>query len=203
VTVRLNPASVRILTMNGKPFKLPKNLQSIRRPGFVKCWDVQISGQTEPAVAGRLCVIHKSQEAIALAQMTLRRRANKHGEELQPQTLEYAKYVMLFSTFPESSFADTDILEWYRIRWQVELVFKRFKSIAGLGHLPKYDEQTAKAWLYVLKDYNVMSTADRERQAQAFYDKFGDTTVRSTVLKLAATVGMYTVAIAGISAALH
>jgi len=110
---------------------------------------------------------------------------------------------MLFSTFPESSFADTDILEWYRIRWQVELVFKRFKSIAGLGHLPKYDEQTAKAWLYVLKDYNVMSTADRERQAQAFYDKFGDTTVRSTVLKLAATVGMYTVAIAGISAALH
>jgi len=148
VTVRLNPASVRILTMDGKPFELPKNLQSIRRPGIVKSWDVQISGQTEPAVAGRLCVIHKSQEASALAQKKLRRRANKHAEELQPQTLEYAKYVMLFSTFPKSSFADTDILEWYRVRWQVELVFKRFKSIAGLGHLPKYDQQSAKAWLY-------------------------------------------------------
>jgi hypothetical protein len=32
--------------------------------------------------------------------------------------------------------------------WQIELVFKRFKSIAGLGHLPKHDDQSSKAWLY-------------------------------------------------------
>jgi hypothetical protein len=55
----------------------------------------------------------------------------------------------------------------------------------------------------VIKDYNVMSTADRDRQEQAFYDKFGDTTLKSTVLKLAAAVGLYAVAMAGISAALH
>ena len=148
VTVRLNPASVRIMAEDGKSFPLLKNLRTIRRPGIVKSWNVHISGQTEPVVTGRLCVVHKSQEAIALAQKKLRRRANKHGEELQPETLEYAKYMMLFSTFPTASFADTDILEWYRARWQVELVFKRFKSIAGLGHLPKYDDQSAKAWLY-------------------------------------------------------
>jgi hypothetical protein len=40
------------------------------------------------------------------------------------------------------------VLQWYRIRWQVELVFKRFKSLAQLGHLPKYDDESAKAWLY-------------------------------------------------------
>ena len=40
------------------------------------------------------------------------------------------------------------VLEWYRVRWQVELVFKRFKSTAGLGHLPKYEEHSARAWLY-------------------------------------------------------
>ena len=41
------------------------------------------------------------------------------------------------------------MLEWYRLRWQVELVFKRFKSLAQLGHLPKYDDdESAKAWLY-------------------------------------------------------
>ena len=40
------------------------------------------------------------------------------------------------------------MLEWYRLRWQVELVFKRFKSLAQLGHLPKYDDDdSAKAWL--------------------------------------------------------
>ena len=27
-------------------------------------------------------------------------------------------------------------------------MFKRFKSLAQLGHLPKYDDESARAWLY-------------------------------------------------------
>ena len=48
----------------------------------------------------------------------------------------------------EDAFAAQEVLEWYRVRWQVELVFKRFKSLAQLGHLPKYDDESARAWLY-------------------------------------------------------
>ena len=36
----------------------------------------------------------------------------------------------------------------YKQRWQVELFFKRFKSLAQLGHLPRHYDQSAKAWLY-------------------------------------------------------
>jgi IS4 transposase len=39
------------------------------------------------------------------------------------------------------------IMEFYRKRWQVELAFKRLKSLLQLGHLKKYDEDSAKAWL--------------------------------------------------------
>ena len=39
------------------------------------------------------------------------------------------------------------ILEIYRGRWQVELTFKRLKSLLALGHLKKVDPQGAKAWL--------------------------------------------------------
>ena len=35
----------------------------------------------------------------------------------------------------------------YRARWQIELLFKRLKSIIGLGHLPKHNEQSCMAWL--------------------------------------------------------
>ena len=55
----------------------------------------------------------------------------------------------------------------------------------------------------MMEDYNVVSAADRSRQEQAFYDKFGDTTLRSKALKLAAAVALYAVAMAGISVALH
>ena len=96
----------------------------------------------------RLCVVRKSQAAIALAQRKLQRKASKNGSQLQPETLLFAQYVMVLSTFPEAEFPAKAILEFYRFRWQIELVFKRFKQIAQLGHLPKYDDDSAKAWLY-------------------------------------------------------
>jgi IS4 transposase len=40
---------------------------------------------------------------------------------------------------PERIFLQ-QILQSYRFRWQIELIFERFKQIAQLGHLPKYDE---------------------------------------------------------------
>jgi hypothetical protein len=39
------------------------------------------------------------------------------------------------------------IMEFYRQRWQVELAFKRLKSLLHLGHLKKYDKDGARAWL--------------------------------------------------------
>ena len=36
----------------------------------------------------------------------------------------------------------------YRGRWQVEIAFKRLKSIMGLGHLKKTDIDAAKSWIH-------------------------------------------------------
>ena len=60
--------------------------------------------------------------------------------------LEYAKYVLVFTTL-EAEPAE-QILECYRLRWQIELVFKRRKTLAQLGHLPKHDDRSARVWLY-------------------------------------------------------
>ena len=65
---------------------------------------------------------------------------------MQPQTLEAAGYVFVFTTL-DASHSATQVLELYRMRWQIELVFKRLKSLLGLGHLKKHDEQAARAWL--------------------------------------------------------
>ena len=62
------------------------------------------------------------------------------------ETLELAKYVLVFTTRRNGSAAA--ILDCYRMRWQIELVFKRLKTIAQLGHLPKHDRRSSRAWLY-------------------------------------------------------
>ena len=55
---------------------------------------------------------------------------------------------MILTTFTEESFSTRQALDCYRQRWQIELLFKRFKQLAELGHLPKYDDDSAQAWLY-------------------------------------------------------
>jgi IS4 transposase len=39
------------------------------------------------------------------------------------------------------------VLQTYRLRWQLELEFKRLKSLIQLGHLKKHDDQAALSWL--------------------------------------------------------
>jgi len=148
VAVRLNPDGIVLQTPAGDPFNLLQKLKPLQRSGQIAAWNALVPFEKRPPVSVRICAIRKSKIAIALAHKQLRRKASKQGSELQPETLIYAEYVMVLTTFPEREFPAPLVLEWYRFRWQVELVFKRFKQIAQLGHLPKQDPESAKAWLY-------------------------------------------------------
>jgi hypothetical protein len=64
----------------------------------------------------------------------------------RPGTFEFAEYVLVFTTRFRGS--TTEVLKLYRRRWQIELLFKRLKSLALIGHVPKYDACSSRAWLY-------------------------------------------------------
>jgi hypothetical protein len=143
VLVRLNPHSLPVQGMSGENFDLLSSLQTLKTAGEIGEWLVKLKGT---AVKGRICAIRKSEAAIAQAHQRIKRRASKRQVETKPETWEYAKYVTVFTT--DLSTPAKTIMEWYRARWQIELTFKRFKSLAQLGHLPKYDDQSSRAWLY-------------------------------------------------------
>jgi len=146
--LRLNPQGIRIQSPQGELFPFVEQLQAITRPGQVEQWKVLVPLADHRPVRGRLCAVRKSEQATRLALKKLRRKATKNNSALEPQTLLYAGYVLVFTTLPEAEFPATTVLEWYRLRWQIELVFKRFKQITRLGHLPKSDPASARAWLY-------------------------------------------------------
>ena len=167
LTVRLNPKAVRLLDETGNLFPLHRRLRRLRKPNELGCWPVLLSGAAGQApVRGRLCVLRKSQAATAKARAKAERNASSNGRKLQAETLFYAGYVMVFTTAPES-FSAREILEIYRLRWQIELVFKRFKQLAQLGHLPKEDEESSKAWLYG-KLFVALLTERLIEQAESF-----------------------------------
>lgn len=148
VCVRVNSQSLCLENPDGTPFLLLEHLRPVTCPGQIACWNVQVVNQDKPPVRGRLCVLRKTRVAIAAEVKRLKRLSSKKQQEIKPETLVIAEYVILFTTFPADEFSPTDVLLWYRMRWQVELVFKRFKQIAQLGHLPKHDEESSQAWLY-------------------------------------------------------
>jgi hypothetical protein len=148
ICVRVNTSVMVFLDAQGKRFPMMDRLGELGIAGRVGSWPVIVSVPNGAEIPGRLCAVRKSEEAIRLAHKKLRRNASKKGNKLKPETIFFAQYVILFTTFPDKAFNPASVLEWYRIRWQIELVFKRFKQIAQLGHLPKHDEESAKAWLY-------------------------------------------------------
>lgn len=148
VMVRVNTSSLPLLDLNGQVFDLLNVVSSIQKPGIVGSWPVLVPVKSGATTQGRICAIRKTQEAIRLAHKKIENNASKKSKSINPETYEYAKYVIIFTNYPVERFSDVEILNWYRSRWQVELVFKRFKSIAHLGHLPKHSDDSSKAWLY-------------------------------------------------------
>ncbi len=71
----------------------------------------------------------------------------KKKRKVLPSTLESPKYVFVLATFAQEDFDTLAVLELYRIRRQVELAFKRLKSLMQAGHVPKYDVTSPRAWI--------------------------------------------------------
>jgi len=149
VLVRVNTSSLPLYDCQGESFSLLEAVNTLDQPFDAREWAVSVKGEeTEQWIPGRLSALRKSEQAIAQAHKKLMAEASKQQRQLKPATLEYAKYVIVFSTYPKAQFSTKDLLEWYRLRWQVELIFKRLKSLLDMGHLPKFDPSSSRAWLY-------------------------------------------------------
>lgn len=145
VVVRLNRQALPLFARPGRRMDLGPFLRRLKgkTPQEREAWMRNPDGDW---VAGRLIALRQSAEATRRIRRRLRRRAQRNQEKLSAASLEFAEYFMIWTTLTPT-FPATAVLEFYRLRWQIELVFKRMKSILGLGHLPKRDPLSAKAWL--------------------------------------------------------
>jgi len=146
--IRLNTGTIRLETETGQPFPLLSRLAALTKTAQIREWPVWLPLEGAKPLPVRLCAIRKSEVAIKRTLKKLRRTASINQRTLEPATLRYAEFVMVLTTFPAAEFSAAQVLEHYRFRWQIELLFKRLKQLAQLGHLPKYDDDSSQAWLY-------------------------------------------------------
>jgi len=146
--VRTGWNSLRLLQANGEPFDLFAALAAQTEQES----EVQVRIHEGIAAAAplmlRLVVRRKDPEQVEAEQKRLLKDAKKRGKQPDPRSLEAAKYILLLTSLPVAAFPPADILALYRFRWQIELAFKRFKSLAGLDMLPAKKPELARAWIY-------------------------------------------------------
>jgi hypothetical protein len=148
VIVRLNLTNLPLLDGEERPLALLPRLRRLRATQLGD-WPAVVPAARHddtPAITGRVCAIKKSKAAAQRARDKLAREARRQKRQVRPETLEAAGYIFVFTTL-DADVPAPAILELYRGRWQVELAFKRLKSLLALGHLKKVDPQGARAWL--------------------------------------------------------
>jgi len=105
---------------------------------------------------------HKAVQSVQKA----RKEAKSDGRQIQPGTVIAAEWVILVTSLTAADYGADRVLELYRLRWRIEIAFKRLKSIIGLATPPGECPQTAKAWVLC----HLIAALLTEAQLSAFGD---------------------------------
>lgn len=145
VLVRVNRQALPMRTPSGQPIVLIEWLRSLRGYTPSECRAVVYSREHDREVKGRLIATRLRPTEAGKARARLRR---EFGNKATFLDLEAAEYVVIFTTVSRSRMRAPMCLELYRLRWQIELAFKRWKSICHFDRLPNYRDDTILSWLY-------------------------------------------------------
>jgi len=173
VLVRCGWRNAAWLDAAGEPFDMTLALRENAERGLIDrpIW-VRRRGAAAP-LALRLVAVRKSPQAAEAARRKARREAQKGGHQISQATLGAADWVILVTSLPPEAFAAADILALYRLRWRIELAFKRLKSLVGLKGPPSTDTRSARPYvlahllMILLLEPLIDALADSPRPAAA------------------------------------
>lgn len=104
-----------------------------------------------PLFAARLVVLRHADPRTAERGTRALLRSRKEGRHrrqvAQPLTFASTGYLMLLTSLPQEAADARGVLALYRLRWQVELAFRRLKGGLGMDRLLARDERAARGWL--------------------------------------------------------
>jgi IS4 transposase len=95
----------------------------------------------------RLVAAALPQEALERAHQRVCEKARKKGRTPSQDNLFACGFILVLTNLPVASWSASQVLALYRLRWQVELLFKRYKSIFQLANLRARDPQLVQTYL--------------------------------------------------------
>jgi len=97
----------------------------------------------------RICVFRKdaASEQAGLKRIQKANQRKQGGKAITEEQRENNKYIMV-ATSLGTEVSAAQVLELYRMRWQIEIAFKRLKSLFRYNDVPAKHSESARAWFY-------------------------------------------------------
>ena len=113
--------------------------------GDTAAW-CKINGSFEPV---RVCALRKDKdsERKGIKRLVKTNQRKQGGKPVSALQQEYNKYIIVITSLGKKASAE-QVLQLYRMRWQIEIAFKRLKSIFGYNEMPARKPENIRTWFY-------------------------------------------------------
>jgi len=139
--IRLRARAFSIYDEKGQKIDLMKGFSGLLagRYGDITGW-CDIKGRRVPL---RVCAVRKS----AINEWNGMKRLNSRGILVSSLQKEYNKYIIVITSLGKEVSAE-QVLDLYRLRWQIEIAFKRLKSLFRYNEMPARKSENIMTWFY-------------------------------------------------------
>jgi hypothetical protein len=147
VVVRYSPQQFPVSDEQGRTIDFVRVLQD-QPECSLRTLAVQITPASGKTLSASVHAYRLSEKDAAEARRKVRRarRKSKHGAK--PETLFLAGWVLVLTTLSAEEMSAETILALYRVRWQIEVAIKRWKSVLDVAQLrARWKSPLAEVWL--------------------------------------------------------
>ena len=146
--VRMKWNGFHLAGKDSTPFDLIDHLKTLPDDQLPHEIDVQATVSQGVTMPIRLIILRKPPEATDATRKTLRTQASRKQKRIDPKSLVAAEFLILGTSLSAEGYPAAEVLAAYRLRWQIELAFKRLKSLIHIDKLPAHTDLGARSWLY-------------------------------------------------------
>jgi hypothetical protein len=146
VIVRVAYQNFPLETASGKKFNYLKELENMDE-NEIKEWSLFIRDKLGNREKVRLCVYRRTEEDTKFKQEERIKKSRVIQQKVQEETIEAERYILVITTLDKEEISVEQILAIYRGRWQIELFFKRLKTLMNVGSLPSKNTESALSWI--------------------------------------------------------
>ena len=150
IIVRISPSKFPMEDEQGTSIVVVDWLKGLQAPaGHIESRPVWIT-YLHKRIKLRLIAFRLSEQQQEKAERRTKRKAKKNQQKVRPNTLYFSGWVLVVTTLPKEHWSDQQILQLYRARWHIELLFKRIKQLLKRQSLRCKTAATAKSTILLL-----------------------------------------------------